>query len=633
MFSLFISEFKRYQTAAIILCLVQIGLWHVLSRLQMILHPGSEKHAALVLSCLFGGLLFALLSIGLHKRKNNWTYLVHRPLAINKIHMALSLAGLALLFVAFVLPLLTVMIALDLFTDNVVEMRHYLYSVHLFFVMATAYFAGQFIMLHPSKVAFAIVFVFLYLVERNHSPLAYEMSVDALLACLTAYVAHSAFKLNLSTYSTKTTALVISVILLQPAALIGFLMLQAVYFHIPMTIFGLDPLNKKPSGEMPKTYTEFIQQDLPAKTKQLLSLAQDERSSSLSRQATFTEYKPISRNKVYFADRNGLFMNDKTKEFMLIDSTNKTFWVFSHHHMMYVGRDFHQENVIGYFGPEGFVSTLNSAASNNRFEYVPIVVSGQNIQTKKRFFKVVFEQQDIYLIHQLLGEEEYITSINQAFDLFALLSDQQSYLFNSVRFSDAETLVEPTHVVPHPSQITGAFSIDMAEVTDGFMLLYKGRHLGGTEKPGAAIVYQPHEASHSLLAKHVFADKLYPELIQNQKFMLSPIVMNIIDDTLTSALHFSFEPPRNEGALWRRHISAQVLYFMILAALFSAIATYFLAKKIGLPNKTKWLWVFLNLICALPGLATFFVLNKIDRQSLRKEKPDSSVLSQGVSTC
>lgn len=633
MFSLFISEFKRYQTAAIILCILQIGLWYILSRMQMILHPSSETQAALVLSSLFGGLLFAMLSIGLHKRKNNWTYLVHRPLAISKIHSALSMAGLTLLFIAFVLPFFAVTIALDLFTDNVVEMRHYLYSVHLFFIAATAYFAGQFLMLHPSKFAFAIVFIFLYLIERNHSPLAYEMTLDAALACLTAYVAHHAFKINLSTYSTKTTIIVISVILLQPAALIGFLMLQAVYFHIPMTIFGLSPLDKKPDGEMPETFLAFVRQDAPTATDQLLARSEDGRTASLARQAAFAEYKPVSRNKVSFADRGGLFMNDKAREFMLVDSTMKTFWVFSHNQMMYVGRDFHQEKVIGYFGPNGFISDLNEVTDANRFEHVPIVVSGQNIQTKKRFFKVDFEQKNIHLIHQLSNEEEYITSINQAFDLSVLLSNQQSYLFNKVRFEDAQTVIEPTHIVPHPTSITEFLSIDITEVSDGFMLLYQGRHLGGVEQPGAALIYQPHEAPHSLLRKHVFSEKLFPELIQNQKFMLSPIVMNIIDDTLTSALKFSFEPPRNKGSLWQRHISSQVLYFMILAALFSAVVTYVLASKIGLPTKTKWLWVVINLICALPGLLTFFLLNSVDRQSFTKKKSTNSALAQGVSPC
>jgi len=633
MFSLFISEFKRYQKAALILCLVQLGLWNILSRLQMLLHPGSEKHAALVLSCLFGGLLFALLSIGLHKRKNSWTYLVHRPLAINKIHLAISLAGLALLFIAFVLPFLTVCIALDLFTDNVVEMRHYLYALHLFLIMATAYFAGQFIMLHPSKLAFAIVFIFLYLIERNHSPLSYELGVDALLAGLTAYVAHSAFRINLSTYSTKTAVIVISVILLQPAALIGFLMLQAVYFHIPMTILGLDPLDKKPDGNMPNTYLEFVRQDAPTIAKQLLTLSKQEETASLVRQAAFAEYKPISRNRVSFADRHGLFMNDTSRSFMLTDSIAKTFWVFSHQHMLFIGRDFHQEKVIGFMGPDGFVSDLENAQHVTRFEYVPSVIFGNNVQTQKRLYKVDFEQQRVNLIHELKDQEHYLTSINQAFDFVVLMSNQNSYLFNRIHFDDADSIVTPTHAVPHPTHIMEFLTVDIAEVSDGFMLVYQGRHLGGIEKPGAALVYQPHEADYRLFSKHIFVEKLYPEFVQNQKFMLSPITMNIIDNTLTSALHFSFEPPRTMGGFWQRHISPQVLYFCVFAAIFSAVITFVVARKIGLPNKTTWLWVVINLVCALPGLATFLMLNRLDNLP-RKENTDSNnSLSQGVTAC
>ena len=633
MFSLFISEFKRYQKAALILCLVQLGLWNILSRLQMLLHPGSEKQAALVLSCLFGGILFALLSIGLHKGKNSWTYLVHRPLAIKKIHLSISLAGLALLFIAFVLPFLTVCIALDLFTDNVVEMRHYLYALHLFLIMATAYFAGQFIMLHPSKLAFAIVFIFLYLIERNHSPLGYELGVDTLLAGLTAYVAQSAFRINLSSYSMKTPVIVISVILLQPAALIGFLMLQAVYFHIPMTILGLDPLDKKPDGNMPNTYLEFVRQDTSDIAKQLLTLSNKEETASLARQAAFAEYKPISKHQVSFADRHGLFMNDTSRSFMLTDSIAKTFWVFSHQHMLFVGRDFHQEKIIGFMGPDGFVSDLESAQHSTRFEYVPSVIFGNNVQTKKRLYKVDFEQQRVNLIHELKDQEYYLTSINQAFDFAVLMSNQNSYLFNRIHFDDADSVVTPTHAVPHPAHIMEFLTVDIAEVSDGFMLVYQGQHLGGIEKPGAALIYQPHEADHRLLSKHVFEEKLYPEFIQNQKFMLSPITMNIIDNTLMSALHFRFEPPRKMGAFWQRHISPQGLFFCVSAAIFSAVITLIVARRIGLPNQTIWLWFVINLICALPGLATFLMLNRLDNLPRRKNIDNNNSLSQGVTAC
>ena len=130
---------------------------------------------------------------------------------------------------------------------------------------------------------------------------------------------------------------------MQPAALIGILMLQAVYFHIPMTILGLDPLDKKPDGNMPNTYLEFVRQDTSDIAKQLLTLSNKEETASLARQAAFAEYKPISKHQVSFADRHGLFMNDTSRSFMLTDSIVKTFWVFSHQHMLFVGRDFHQE--------------------------------------------------------------------------------------------------------------------------------------------------------------------------------------------------------------------------------------------------------------------------------------------------
>lgn len=629
MFDLFVSEFKRYRLIAALFAITQICLWVFLSKLQMVLLPSSEKHAALTLIALLSGVIFSMVSIGLHKRKNNWTYLVHRPLAINKIHLSISAAGLSLLFVAINLPFLLTLISLDLFTDNVVEMRHYLYSLHLFLISTCAYFLGQFAMLHPNKITFSALWVLSYIILRNHTPPSYELAVDTVIACLSALVAHHAFKVNLSSYSTKTPVIVASVLLLQPAILIGFMMLQAVYYHIPMNILGLSPLTQKPDGNLPNNFLVYKRQELPLMAQQLLTLSTHSEAKSITRQLNLSEFEALDRNRLLVPYKNSLFMNDHSRNFMLVDQESNSFWVFSHEGMVFVGRSFQTEKEIGFLGKDGFIDLNTTINTSDQFTNIALPINKKYIQTKNQLFRVDFANKKLVIKHQLPDNEFYKTKPNYAFDFVSLMSNKATYLFNKTKFHNTNDLATPMHSISHPSAVHDDLSVDITEVSHGFVALHTSYHMGDIEQPGAALTYVPHEGETELLVTHDFTEALYPNLITQQKFMFSPILMNMIDNTVASAIHFTHEPPKLHGYIWQRNIPKSVMIFCLLAAVISAIATWVFATKMKLSASNKTLWVTINLICALPGLVAFLILN--NWRLLLNSK--STTAEQGGSPC
>jgi len=620
MWDLFCSEFKRYRLAAIVILIGQLVLWTLYSRFDPVLIPRSEKHAFLVFSCLFGGIFFAAISIGLHKRKNSWTYLVHRPLATNKIHAAISCAGLAVLFIAFVLPFLIIICYMDLVTNAIVEFRHYIYMLHLFLIATVAYFLGQFAMLTPNRLVFASLWILTYLIISNQEPVSYFAIVDMTFLATAIYLAHRSFKVNLATYSEDKGVIILSAVVLQPALLVALLSLQAFYYHIPLNIIGAHPNQVELAKEESGSYRQFVRNELPEMFQQVLATSSSSIAESLTRQVTLAEFEDFSRASYRVPQRQGMFMHESTRHFMLSDGESAS-WYFSHKDMLFVGYDNISNDIIGYLGPRGFISVGQTISEQDRFEHVAIGVNQRYIQTKRSIYRVDFVHKRIDLKHTLTGENEvYRTVFKPMFDVTAIQSNKATYFFNQVSFNDTFNSEIPSHVIKHPAAITYKLDTTITQTTDGYVLIYLSHHLLGADKAGATLVYAPHEGDTQILATLAFSQTL-PALIHYQRLMISPIVLNILDNTLISAVHFPDELPKQQGYFWLRDIPTIVTVFCIFAALVSAFTIYWLANRCTVSNSNKWLWTTIGLLCGIPGLIAFLLMSPWRERNISEPLP------------
>jgi hypothetical protein len=193
MFDLFLSEFKRFRLVALVAYVLQIVCWIFIGKMMIILEPQYIKHAILMLCVFSAGVGIGAVQMLLHKRKNHWTYLVHRPIAMPKIHFAISAAALCVIFLGFILPFASVLVYLDLMTNNVVDLRHYLMSVDMMLIATTAYFITSYVVLSPSKLVVISLWMLSYIMMRQNIAASQMLVVAAILSGLSFYMARSAF--------------------------------------------------------------------------------------------------------------------------------------------------------------------------------------------------------------------------------------------------------------------------------------------------------------------------------------------------------------------------------------------------------------------------------------------------------
>jgi len=627
MFDLFISEFKRYRFIAIIFCTLQILLWVLIGKMTTIVEPHDMKNMGLIFSSCFGGGIFAFASMGLHRRKNHWTYLIHRPLASDKIHLALSMAGIILLFIAFVLPFLSVLVFLDLFTSNVIEARHYWYCFHLLAVTVSAYFIGSFAALSPMKGTMLSLWLVTYLMNTATAPLWFELVADFSFIVFGFYLASKAFKVNLQENSRNSVAILCSIVALQPVLLILLMMFQGIYYHGPVTILGMHPNSNTENNN----YFNFTRKELPLQFQQLLEINSDTTNKSLIRQISLSKYHHVRRKNFRAPFKNQLFLKEHRRRFALIDENSSNLWIFSHQQGVFIGRNPNTDKVVGYLSLAGFAQQLATIDAADRFQTIPAIVDFRFVQTNDRIYTVDFKNKKIALKHQLPADEYYTKTVTFMFERAVFQSNKATYFIDQIDFDNKTKQVTAEHIIPHPTEIIYYDNVAITEVLNGFLVRYNDYHFYGVDQAGSALVYAKHDGDIKQISSYAFTENRVPSLLRNQPFILSPIVMNIVDGIVPSAIKYSTQTPKQYHYFWQQQRPFHIWLFCLLAALFSSIATYLLVRKMPLSNSNKTLWTLANLIFALPGLVAFLLLTnwhhfhlKKYRQTKRNQQAEST---------
>lgn len=602
MWNIFKSEFARYRLYAWLVCVGQIMLWVMVARIRPILEPGSTKNVLLMLSVVFAGFTLALLSMTINKRKSQWAYLVHRPLAIEKIHLAVSLAGLTLLCVGFVLPFTAVVLFLDLFTHNVVEMRHYLYCLHMLLVAAMAYFCGTFAVLTPGKGAYIAIWSVTFMILRQSNPVWFDLLVDVAFVAVGYYVARCAFKVDLSTFNDSKTGLVVSALILQPALMVILVLSQGLYYHIPLMAMGAHP-DDDPTRN---AYSTFKHKEVREQFSTLLLKSEHPKAIQFNRQLELAEFEGLTTRNQLPSLKYQLFVKDN--DFGVVEPDTDILWVFSHTQMLFSGRTMETDEFKGYFGPKGFIASADEVKEIERFGQVPRLFGANLVAVGNRLLEVDFKRKEVRLKHQISEGDRYVATPVIAFDKVWLKSEKRLYVVDQTDFMSSFEPVEAKHVIPFPVNTALDVALDFTEVPDGFLVQFASRNYHGYAKGGASLLFVPHESNFESLASIRFDAQQVPDWIYFQQFMLSPVVMNMVEGALGTILQFRPLPPEGERFFWQQSHSRSVYWLSLLLAVFSTIATWLVATRRGIVGTNKSLWTGLNLVLSLPGFIAFMLL-------------------------
>lgn len=602
MLDLFKSEFARFRLFAWLFCAAQVMAWIMVGKITEILQPGSSKNVLMMLSVVFAGAAFALLTMTLHKRKSHWAYLVHRPMPIDKIHLAVSLAALALLFIGFVLPFTLTLLYLDMFTENVVEMRHYLYCVHMMLVAAMAYFCGSFAVLTPSKGAYLAIWSVTFLILRQSTPVYFDLLIDVVFVAVGYYLARYAFKIDLSTFNERKLGIVFSALVLQPAIIVALVLSQGIYYHIPLMAMGAHP-DDDSSRNAFHTYRgkETLEQ-----FSQLLAQSQHPKAAQLKRQLALAEFERLATRNQMPSLKHQLFVKDN--DYAVAQAKEGIIWVFSHKDMVYVGRDMINEQFRGYLGVRGFIADGKALEAADRFTRIPRIFGANLIAAGNQLLEVDFKRKALFVRHQLEAGDLYVATPVAAFDKIWLKSQKALYILDQTDFTKSSDTLTADYMYPHPVDTKVDVGIDFTEVPDGYLVLYGSRNFNGYAKGGATLVFIPHESKPAGLATVAFNRQQVPDWIYFQKFIFSPIFNNLVEGTIGTILQFRPLPPEGERYFWQQKLNVGVYWFTVLLALLSAVATWLLSARREISKSNRLLWTVLNLVLSLPGLISFVLL-------------------------
>src|SRR6478735_9194856 len=157
MWDLFKAELLRFRPWALGYAAVHVVWLGFLTRVVDLAQQPLTVYQAVGAVYAAVGLLLGLYQMGGYRRPNTWLNLLHRPIAHWRIAAALFGAGVVLLAVAILLPLLVIAGWQEGMTARVVDMRHVWLIVSALLVSVCGYLAGGYLMLADRRMGFSAV--------------------------------------------------------------------------------------------------------------------------------------------------------------------------------------------------------------------------------------------------------------------------------------------------------------------------------------------------------------------------------------------------------------------------------------------------------------------------------------------
>jgi len=617
-------ELKRFQKYALLLALAQVILWAYLQRQTSIINISGIINGNLSTYAILASLLFGITQFALHKRKNHWTYLVHRPLPINHIFLAIAGAGAVCIVIALSIPLFMSYATLSLIGNETVELRHYLYVLHITLLALTAYSIGAFTVLNASWGAIFLLSVFTVMLSTKPNSVALILISDLACLLITFYLAINSFQVNLNKHFTKKRQIIVAALFMQPIAAMLLMMTQLAY-HLPLMVAGSHPDKYDYSnGDYDNYYAALWHWDEQDLIEKVVDGAVYPDKTLLLNQIDYAEQYRVRMRLIPDQVKGQLPHQDKSKG--LFDNTNKVYWQFSHDQSLYIGRDKYSKDVVGYMGKQGFFKSLNEAkqTQGNIFESVPIALFDNFIQTKQALFVVDFTGQYIELKYKLSDSAEHFIRplvLDRTIDTALLVTNKGLHFFNSQLIQEENTYTESDLMVPYQQDLYRKDDILIYRLVDGYLLKFASRSFYGFEKPGVSLVHANHDGTVMTIGEKAFDNyRPLPLIVGDQDYWQSPIVINVLFGTLNSLYELS--RPNEYTTVWNfaeRTYSPTTYYYAIVAAILSALLCLFIARRIELDKSLTIFWVVFCLVASVPGLFSFLLLNRW-RHSVFKRK-------------
>lgn len=447
------AECRRFLGAALIYALLHLGVLMFLTRLVDLAQQPPEVYFVFGAVYALTGLLFGLFQIGSYRRPNPWLNLLHRPLAPWRIALALLGAGVLLLAIAILLPLLATAAWQALLTPRVLDLRHLLLTIAGMDYALIGYLSGAAVMLLPRRAA-AAPLVFLALLPAAYATGAGALLLQALVLAWLLGLVLVAFKPDLDCLPRGARALLV----LAPACVLMWLGLLAAGMAAELLWIaqGSHP-NNLPSLQ-PGSAKEADQAEGAALLALGLADSRAAEAPLWREQAAISEIQTLGlswpEGAVY-----GELTNRAPMEFD--DAARRLRWVFSHDLQRFVGYRVGEAGRVGVLGVDG----------DAPFPAPPLPGPAGLLIGRDTVHQ--YEPDSGRVLPRIALEAgELIAGLALDGDRLALLSDRALYLYDARPLRLGAAMLQTRQRVPLPAAVGTLTRVDVLELLDGHLVSF-----------------------------------------------------------------------------------------------------------------------------------------------------------------
>lgn len=601
MINLLRIEFLRHRMLAAGFALLQLAVLYYLGTLGQQIHA-MPTFAIWLMAQMVLGAAFGVYQIGLHKRSNDWLYLLHRPLGTGRILAALLLAGAAVCLIVTVVPALLMLLALQRNGMNGIEARHFIIPLFAGGAALSSYFCGCFAQLGSNRLsvlALALPLAFAGYVSNTTHPL---LAVLVLLWSLALAVV--SFRPDLAQLPRRAWAWPLTELPIQ----YGCLWLIVTAIALVQEMNGL--LTNSDGNLHPAAGTDLQVQQLPIPELMQFGLQHSTHPDAafLARQVPLGEYAAARNFRLESRPQGQLPL--AYSNLQLRDPERNHVWTFRYSVGLYLGYDSDSRAQIGWLGPDGF--SFDTVPPTKRFTDAPASDGNDFLIDADQLYLIDWEAQRLQLRYRHPQGERFTDSLGVSENVTTLLSDTQLFVFSSAHLREQSVPLQPRAVLTLPGNDNpSARRISVLELIDGYLVAALTDLPPTTIAPDFALfghaqlqLFRTRGAQHGeviaqlALPSGVSTAYIYGELVAAPG-------MRLLSDA-------AWGLARNKSAertfpLPLVPIPAQVWLLTALVCALSAALTAWLLRNRNVPRSTLMFWITCNALMGCTGLLSFLL--------------------------
>lgn len=602
MFNILKTELLRHRALALGLALFHFAVLYYLYSLGVSIVRSMQALIWLVI-CMGFAAGFGVFQMTRYSRDNDWIYLLHRPVALPRIFLALTLAGICLSLLIAVLPLALYVMLMDANGMFGVEGRHYQAIAYAVAVAITAYGCGCFAVLTASRLGFlALGMLTVYVVVEPGVELLFSSLLLIACAFMLALVA---FKADRSLPPRRVRTLALTELPIRCGCLLLISASTVWISSLDNYLHGIDRTTNPVPGS-----DDFVRSLTAKETMQFaLERSSHPDASRLDQQVQLGETMtagPVSFNS--YPERGQLTFIDEG--LILTDGKEHAVWRFRHDVMLFEGREQDTARPIGWLAPDG-IHAADSELPDTRFDSVPWGTADQYLISDNDIYQVTWQDRQVHHRYHSDDADRFNNSLTLGETTSTLFSDSRLYLFDSAELRDPAAALSPRAVLDIvDSSAPDLRRLSILPLRDGYLVSALMGQTPFSSAPAFALLGHPRldlyhvqgEARELITSTSLVSGAsdwtLYRDLV------LSPGIRLFNDFILGIRAHASAETTL---PLWYLRFPLKIYTASALVCLLCASLTAWMLRRSTLPPRLKIFWIIGNAVTGFAGLLSFYI--------------------------